>query len=95
MAREDGPYTVQRGHVTTDRHILTHVEWHPSSWFGDFGQPETGVRWRDDPGAFELIQHGWWDFEKAEAIILRGLAKGWDTYRISRLMEWMRERRRP
>lgn len=90
------PYSVSRGERITDRWLLTHVEWHPSNWFGDFGQPETGVRERQPDGTwgnFQLIQHGWWDFAAAEALILRALDKGWDAGRIYELMRWMHERR--
>jgi hypothetical protein len=93
------PYSASRGEVDEPDFLLTHAEWHPSSMHGiDRGCPETGVRRKVDgqivKGSFELIQHGWWNFDAAGALILRALRKGWDTYRISALMNWMRETRR-
>lgn len=99
MTDREPPYSVNRGHVERDGYLLTHVEWHPSNMHGiDIGQPETGVRRKvsgGDYGDFELIQHGWRDFDAAGDVILRGLAKGWDVYRIAKLMDWLENRRRP
>ena len=87
----DGPYTVDRGFKRTDRWLLTNMEWHPNNWFGDFAQYETGVRAVVDGevvrGSFELIQHGWPDFEAANDVILRGLEKEWSPYKIADIME--------
>ena len=99
--RRDGPYTV---FVSEQKHAdfyLSNVEWHPNSWFGDIPQYETGVRpVRDgvvvtDPGSFFLVQHGWSDFERADDIIVKALRKGWDAGRITVLIDWLRDRRRP
>jgi hypothetical protein len=47
------------------------------------GRPETGVRIGDE---FHLIQHGWWNFGAATAVILSRLAKGWSIDRIENFM---------
>ncbi len=96
--KREPPYTVDRGFKRTGRWLLTHREWHPSSMdHVDIGHPETGVRRIDDgviiDGSFWLIQHGWRDFEAAEAFILAGLEKGWDADRVSAAMEWLADRR--
>lgn len=78
--------------------LLTNGIWENS--YGSF-QPETGVRnlSKIDPNTgrpwFALVEHGWRDFSAAEDVILRCLAKGWDTCRITDLMRWLKERRRP
>ena len=98
-AREEGaPYVIHRGGAVIEGYRLSHVEWHPNSWFGDYGQPETGVRrvvdGKDVRDSFFLIQHGWWDFDAAAKLITKALEKDWDEYRIHDLMKWMLERYR-
>lgn len=99
--RRDGPYSVFISDQKHDDFYLSNVEWHRNDWYGDHPQYETGVRpvrcgvILNDHGDFTLIQHGWYDFERADQIILKGLRKGWDALRISRLIEWMSCRRRP
>jgi hypothetical protein len=97
---QEPPYSVSRGVTKVDgRWMLTHAEWHPSSIHDvDIGQPETGVRRLCDgaavPDSFALIQHGWWDFAAAEALIVRALRKGLDAERVATLMQWLEPRRR-
>lgn len=72
--------------------LLTHAVWHN----GYGACPETGVRWSlPDAGGyhpgFNLIQHGWSDFDAAESFIIKALWKGWNADRIERLMTWMNE----
>lgn len=88
---EERPRSVSMGHYKDERFVLTHVNWHASPTYSP--QPETGVT--VDGGPFRLIQHGWHDFKAAEAVILAGLRKGWDTERICDLIQWLRQRRRP
>jgi hypothetical protein len=87
--------------ISTRRHgdwLLTNGIW--ENCYGSY-QPETGVRniRMIDPSTgrpcFTLIEHGWRDFEAANDVILRGLDKGWSTCRITNLMCWLKERRRP
>lgn len=94
----DLPYTVGRGHKKVDgRWSLWHREWHPNGMCGDIGQPETGV-WSLDCegkevyGSHRLIQHGCWDFDAAETLIVRALQKGWDEGRITDLFRNMEDR---
>jgi len=103
-AENEHPYTEPIGHAEIDgRWVLTHVIWHPTlPWGGHGNQPETGVRDRQDVDTatgrerFDLIQHGWRDFKRAEAVIVKGLRKGWSPFRISEAMEraknWGRKR---
>ena len=98
-AREEGtPYVIHRGGAEIEGYRLSHVEWHPNSWFGGYGQPETGVRrvvdGKDVRESFFLAQHGWWGFDAATDPIAKALAKDWDEYRINELMKWMLERYR-
>jgi len=93
--QEEHPYTEPKGNATIDgRWVLTHVIWHPTLPYGGHGNcPETGVRDMTDVDAatgrprFDLIQHGWYDFAKAEAVITKGLRKGWSPFRISEAMD--------
>lgn len=87
------PFSQSAGSFVGDDYVLTHARWWPLGEEGT-GCPETGVRDQSRPGSFELIQHGWSDFNAAEKLILRALRKGWDTYRIGTLMDWMRTRHR-
>lgn len=94
------PYSESKGHATVDgKWLLTHAIWHPTTLAGIGNCPETGVRFlgsfeSDERPRFELIQHGWHDFEAAEAIIVRGLRKHWSTDRIADLMQKLVDRRR-
>lgn len=91
----DTPYMVSVATIQTSKWLLTHAEWHPNEWFGDFGRPETGVR-RVSGGkvqeGFELIQHDWSDFTEATGFILMALDKGWDCGRIEDVMQKMLDR---
>lgn len=101
---EDLPYSEKRGEATVDeRWLLTHAVWRPTlPWGGHGEQPETGVRDLADVDEktnrprFDLIQHGWHDFQRAERFIIAGLRKGWSPFRISEAMErakhWGRKR---
>jgi hypothetical protein len=93
----DKPYSIKRGEFRNDKWLLTNAEWHPNHMGVDHAQYETGVRFKQPCGkyaGFELIQHGWRDFEKANSLIIRGLDKGWSCYRIGILMDYIRDRRR-
>jgi hypothetical protein len=92
--RADRPYSEARGAVDVDGvWLLTHVIWHPMMPWGGHGcAPETGVRFLKEPDAkgrprFELIQHGWSDFRRAQNVIERGLRKGWQVDRIAAVMD--------
>jgi hypothetical protein len=50
---------------------------------------ESGVRTGDK---FELIQHSWVNYSKAHNIIIKLLGKNWDTYRITEVLEFIKER---
>lgn len=94
---KEPPYSVNRGQKIVGDLLLTNVEWHPSNWWGgDYGQPETGVRRMEGDkaveGSFLLIQHGWWNFDFANEVIVKALEKGWDDCRTHDLMRWMLER---
>lgn len=96
------PYSVARGHRTiAARWLLTNAEWHTSTMSCDHVvSHETGVRDLDAAGktidrSFRLIQHGWRDFDGACDLIERGLLKGWNTERISDVMDRVRRLRRP
>lgn len=91
----DSPWMESISHTSEPDFYLTHTIWH-----NGYGKcPETGVRSVVDgvtvPNSFRLVQHGGFDFPFVESIILRGLRKGWDTYRIATLVEWLARRRRP
>jgi hypothetical protein len=91
--RQGEPYSEMRRSARIDgRWQLTHAVWH-NSFDVRPGCPETGVRDLEDVDSktgrprFDLIQHGWWDFDRAEAVIAKGLRKGWSPFRISEAME--------
>jgi hypothetical protein len=99
--RQGEPYSEMRSSAKIERWLLTHAVWY-NSFEVRSGCPETGIR---DFGEvdnktgrprFDLIQHGWWDFARAEAVIAKGLRKGWSPFRISEAMErarnWGRQR---
>jgi hypothetical protein len=96
---DDLPRSESHGHAEIDgRWILTHAVWRNS--LGSY-QPETGIRdLRDvdektERPRFDLIQHGWRDFQAAQSVIEKGLRKGWPVHRISDVMERLsRDRRR-
>ncbi len=87
MYQEDDPLSVSMGYkeiTLGDRTvILTNALWKSS--------PETGVRIN---GKFELIQHGWLNFDKANDFILKALSKGWDCWKLSEVMTWMHDNNR-
>lgn len=93
------PMSESKGHATIDgRWLLTHAVWRNS--YGSY-QPETGVRdlheiEADNHGRprFDLIQHGWQDFAAAEAIIVKGLRKGWSPFRVGEAMDRLSRNRR-
>jgi hypothetical protein len=76
--------------IIDGRWILTHAIWRNS--YGSC-QPETGVRDLTDVDEktgrprFDLIQHGWMNFEKAHYVIEKGLRKGWSPFHISEVMD--------
>lgn len=77
----------------TEDYLLTNIVWENS--YGSY-QPETGVRRRVPDGTwadFSLIEHGWYDFEEANDLILRALHKGWDACRIGNFMQKLKYRR--
>lgn len=79
----------------TSDYFLSNAVWENS--YGSF-QPETGVRRRQADGTwgdFALIEHGWLDFNSANDLIVKALAKGWDTCRIGDFMQKLKERRKP
>lgn len=86
----------QLGHEVTDTHLLTSIRWVPMPELFSRGSVETGVREVKDGqvvnGSFQLIQHGWHRYEDAHTFIKKGLAKGWDVYRIDRAMQFLKER---
>jgi hypothetical protein len=93
----DKPYSVKRGEFRNNKWLLTNAEWHPCAMGIDMPQFETGVRFRQPCGkfgGFELIEHGWANFEEANNVIIRGLGKGWSCYRIETLMHHIRTRPR-
>lgn len=83
------------GHEVTDTHLLTHNSWNSMPEYSSTGSNETGVRSmikgvaQDD---FQLIQHGWRDWQKAGYIIKRLLTKGRSVERISDVMDFIKER---
>lgn len=91
--REDGePYSESISHVDFGGFYLTHSIWH--NGMGSY-QPETGVRSHAASlKDFRLIEHGCNDWPFVTVVSLAALAKGWDAYRIGRLIEWWHERRR-
>lgn len=76
--------------------LLTHIEWNSMNEMFSRGSNETGIRRMQDgeevADSFTLIQHGWHDWDYAGQVILRQLGKGWSTYRIERLMDFMKSR---
>lgn len=92
----DAPYSKSLGSVKTDSWLLTHAEWNNGLYHSSAGSNETGVRKIVNGeilnDSFELIQHGWHNYTKAGEIILRLLEKGWDAYRISKLMWFINDK---
>jgi hypothetical protein len=91
----DAPRSDSKGHVEQGDILLTNSIWRSA---GDYcrGAPETGIRFKQKDGTFgdfHLFQHGWNDFDKVNAILLKGLAKGWKLGRIENLIEFLRDRR--
>lgn len=91
---EDMPYCESRGAAAIDgRWVLTHAVWYPTTLAGLGNCYETGVRdlrdldERTGRPRFDLIQHGWRDFDRAERFITAGLRKGWSPFRVSEAME--------
>lgn len=97
MSEEDGmPESLPVSHLESDGYLLTNVLWCTHSLAGYHKNPETGIRKLDDDGnyvGFDLIQHGWSNFDKANDIILKGLRKGWDTYKISNILDFIKSKR--
>lgn len=75
----------QLGEMVVDgRWLLTHATWK--------GSTETGVRDlndRDERGRprFELVQHGWPDWQLAGSVIARSLRKGWTVQKVSDVLD--------
>lgn len=94
--REDRPLSVCLGKEKTETHFLTHNCWNSMPEYFSRGSNETGVRSviggeiQDD---FQLIQHGWFDWQKAGEVIKRLLAKGRSPRRIADVMDYIKERR--
>lgn len=70
--------------------LLTHAVWR--------GSAETGIRFLNEPDIngrprFEIIQHGWRNIDAAQKFIIDGLTKGWDVWRITKVMEYVKNRR--
>lgn len=82
------------GHEYTDTHLLTSIMHNYMPEYGGSGSVETGVRELDGQGFknFRLIQHGWHRWREAHEFIKKGLAKGWDVYRIDRAMQFLKDR---
>lgn len=93
---EDLPKSIPVSQVREGDWFLTNAVWRNS--YGSF-QPETGVRFMnlfgpDERPLFELIEHGWRDFDAANDVIIKGLRKGWGTGRIADLMTNLKRRRK-
>lgn len=89
------PHSESVAHVDFGGFYLTHAIWHNS--YGSY-QPETGVRSHAaDLKDFRLIEHGSNNWPMVTVVTLAALSKGWDAYRIARLIEWLhiRYRTRP
>lgn len=89
---EGKPYSESVSHVDFGGFYLTHVIWHNS--YGSV-QPETGVR--SHAAAlkdFRLVEHGSQNWPMVTIVMFAALAKGWDAYRIGRLIEWLDRRYR-
>lgn len=93
MTRDDSAPRFTRHHTEqTETHLLTHANWCPEPHFSSRGSNETGVRSvvngvvQDD---FQLIRHGWFDWEKAAEVIKRLLAKGRSPRQVSDVMDYM------
>lgn len=92
---DSAPRMSSLGREQTDTHLLTHANWCPEPYLSTRGCNETGVRSvvngvvQDD---FYLIQHGWYDWQKAAEVVKRLLAKGRSPRQISNVMDFMRER---
>jgi hypothetical protein len=85
------PMSERKDYAIIDgRWLLAHAIWCNS--YGDC-HPETQVRDLTDVDEktgrprFDLIQHGWMNFEKAHTVIENGLRKGWSPFRISEVMD--------
>jgi hypothetical protein len=91
MRQEGEPYSESISHVDFGGYYLTHAIWHNSH--GSY-EPETGVR-THAAGLkdFRLIQHYCGDWPFVTVVTLAALHKGWDAYRISRLLDWWNQRR--
>lgn len=93
---EDRQLSVAIGKEKTETHFLTHNCWNSMPEYFSRGSNETGVRSvvkgviQDD---FQLIQHGWYDWQKAGEVIKRLLARGRTPYRIGEIMDYMKDRR--
>lgn len=83
------------GSEKTDTHFLTHNNWNSMPEIFSRGSNETGIRSvkggviQDD---FFLVQHSWYDWQKAGEVIKRLLSKGRTPRRISDIMDYIKER---
>ena len=92
---EDRQLSIMLGKEKTDTHFLTHNCWNSMPEYFSRGSNETGVRSvingeiQDD---FFLIQHSWYDWQKAGEVIKRLLGKGRTPRRVSDIMDYIKER---
>ena len=84
------------GSEETPTHLLTHAEWNSMPEYFSRGSHETGIRrlqyGKIVPDSFELIQHGWYDWQKAGEVIKRLLAKGKTPSRIHSVMTFIKDK---
>lgn len=77
----------------TETHWLTTISWNSMPEYGGSGSLETGIHTKDGSVPFRLIQHGWYSAENAHDFIKKALNKGWDSNKISKVMDFIKERR--
>ena len=83
------------GHETTPTHYITHCEWNSMPEMFSVGCNETGVtdRVNNRGENFRLIQHGWHDWKAAGEFIKKGLSKGWNTDKIAKVMDFIKDKK--
>lgn len=91
---EDRQLSTALGKEKTATHFLTHNCWNSMPEYFSRGSNETGVRSvvggeiQDD---FQLIQHGWLDWQKAGEVIKCFLAKGRSPRQIGDIMDYIKD----